>query len=101
VALAVSNRLLHRCVVTDPSVPSTPSSGTPPRAGWLDRRRATVVLLVAVLAVALTAGWLRFFAPRSAPTGVTMSDLNGVEDLKARFNADHGVTRLVVIFSPT
>jgi hypothetical protein len=100
VALAVSNRLLHRCVVTDPSGPSTPSPGTP-RAGWLDRRRATVVLLVAALAVALTAGWLRFFAPRSAPTGVTMSDLNGVEDLKARFNADHGVTRLVVIFSPT
>ena len=30
-----------------------------------------------------------------------MTDLNGVDDLKARFNADRGVTRLVVIFSPT
>jgi hypothetical protein len=86
--------------VTDPPRPSTPSPGTP-RGGWLDRRRGAIVLLVAVLAVALVAGWLRFFAPRSAPTGVTMTDLNGVEDLKARFNADRGATRLVVIFSPT
>jgi len=86
--------------VTDPPRPSSPSQG-PPRARWLDRRAAWIVLLAAVLAVALVAGWLRFFAPRSAPAGVTMTDLNGVDDLKARFNADRGVTRLVVIFSPT
>jgi hypothetical protein len=88
--------------MTDPPRPSTPSSGTPtPRARWLDRRAAAIVLLVAVLAVALVAGWLRFFAPRSAPKGVTMTDLSGVNDLKARFNGDRGVSRLVVIFSPT
>jgi hypothetical protein len=78
------------------------ASGPPRRStGWLDRRGASILLLVAVLVVAILAGWLRFLAPRSAPKGVTMTDLNGVADLKARFNADRGVTRLVVIFSPT
>ncbi|HEX6678881.1 MAG TPA: hypothetical protein VF486_28160 [Actinomycetes bacterium] len=77
------------------------ASGPPRRsARWLDRRGASILLLVAVLVVALVAGWLRF-APRSAPKGVSMTDLHGVADLKARFNADRGVTRLVVIFSPT
>jgi hypothetical protein len=99
-ALAVRDRLRHRWAVTDPSRPPTAPPGTP-RGGWLDRRGGAIVLLVAVLAVALVAGWLRFFAPRSAPKGVTMTDLEGVEDLKARFNADRGTTRLVVIFSPT
>jgi hypothetical protein len=80
---------------------SHPSGPPRPSARWLDRRGATVLLLVAVLVVALVAAWLRFFAPRQAPTGVTMTDLRGVADLKARFNADRGTTRLVVIFSPT
>jgi hypothetical protein len=30
-----------------------------------------------------------------------MTDLHGVADLKARFNADRGLPRLIVIFSPT
>jgi len=30
-----------------------------------------------------------------------MTDLHGVADLQARFNADRGMARLVVIFSPT
>jgi len=49
----------------------------------------------------LIAGWLRFYAPRSAPAGVTMADLHGVADLRARFNADRGQPRLIVVFSPT
>jgi hypothetical protein len=77
-------------------------TGPPRRAARrLDHRGAFVLLLVAVLVVGLIAGWLRFFAPRSAPPGVTLTDLSGVADLKARFNADRGTTRLVVIFSPT
>ena len=44
---------------------------------------------------------LHFLGPRSAPPGVTMADLHGVADLQARFNADRGQPRLVVIFSPT
>jgi hypothetical protein len=49
----------------------------------------------------LVAGGLYFFAPRSAPPGVRMADLHGVADLQARFNADRGLARLIVIFSPT
>jgi len=49
----------------------------------------------------LLAGWLYFLGPRSAPPGVTMADLHGVADLQARFNADRGQPRLVVILSPT
>jgi hypothetical protein len=30
-----------------------------------------------------------------------MADLHGVADLQARFNADRGLPRLIVIFSPT
>jgi hypothetical protein len=80
---------------------SNASGQPPPPARWLDRRASSILLLVAVLLVGLVAGWLRFLAPRHAPAGVTITDLNGVADLKARFNADHGTTRLVVVFSPT
>ena len=65
------------------------------------RRRTTGFLVICLLVFALLAGWLYFFAPRSAPPGVTMTDLHGVADLQARFNADRGLARLVVIFSPT
>ena len=65
------------------------------------RRRTTGFLVICLLAFALLAGWLYFFAPRSAPPGVTMTDLHGVADLQARFNADRGRARLIVIFSPT
>jgi len=58
-------------------------------------------LAVCLLVFVLLAGGLHFFAPRSAPPGVTMADLHGVADLQARFNADRGQARLVVIFSPT
>jgi hypothetical protein len=69
------------------------------RSSW--RRRTTGFLAVCLLVFVLLAGWLHFFAPRSAPAGVTMADLHGVADLQARFNADRGLPRLVVIFSPT
>jgi hypothetical protein len=54
----------------------------------------------------LVAGSLYVFAPVSAPpgvtmAGVTMADLHGVGDLQARFNADRGQPRVLVIFSPT
>jgi hypothetical protein len=65
------------------------------------RRRTTGFLVICLLLFALLAGWLHFFAPRSAPPGVTMTDLHGVADLQARFNADHDQARLIVIFSPT
>jgi hypothetical protein len=58
-------------------------------------------LTACLVMVGLLAGWLRFFAPARPPQGLTMTDLRGISDLRARFNADRGLPRLVVIFSPT
>jgi hypothetical protein len=60
-----------------------------------------VFLTVCLLVVLLVAAGLHLLGPRSAPPGVTMADLHGVADLQARFNADGGQPRLVVILSPT
>ena len=77
--------------------PPPPAPGPAPQS-----RRATVAFLaICVLAVVLVAAGLHFLGPRSAPPGVTMADLHGVADLQARFNADRGQSRLVVILSPT
>jgi hypothetical protein len=84
--------------MTDPGPPAA-SAAEPPRKR---RRRRTLGFLgVCVLVFALVAGWLYVFAPVSAPPGVTLADLHGVGDLQARFNADRGQPRLMVIFSPT
>jgi hypothetical protein len=83
--------------MTDPGPPAASAAGPPPK-----RRRRTLGFLAACLLVfVLVAGWLYAFAPVSAPPGVTLADLHGVGDLQARFNADHGQPRLLVIFSPT
>jgi hypothetical protein len=82
--------------MTDPP-PSAPAAPTPPPR----RRGTTVFLVVCLLAFVLVAAGLHLLGPRSAPPGVTMTDLHGLADLQARFNADRGQPRLVVIFSPT
>lgn len=82
--------------MTNPTPPAA-TPRPPPRS----RRSVVVFLAVCLLVSALLAGWLYFLAPRSAPPGVTMADLHGVADLQARFNADRGQPRLVVILSPT
>jgi hypothetical protein len=84
--------------MTDLPPPSTPAARPPSR--W-SRQRTVGFLAVCLLVFVLLAGWLYFFAPRSAPPGVSMADLQGVADLQARFNADRGLPRLIVIFSPT
>jgi hypothetical protein len=86
--------------MTDAEPLAAPAAGSPRRRRW--RRRRTVGFLTVCLLVFLpVAGWLYVFAPVSAPPGVTLADLRGVGDLQARFNADRGQPRLVVIFSPT
>ena len=82
--------------MTDPPS-SAPAAPTPPPR----RRGTTVFLVVCLLAFVMVAAGLHFLGPRSAPPGVTMTDLHGLADLQARFNADRGQPRLVVIFSPT
>jgi hypothetical protein len=57
--------------------------------------------LIVLLLVGAVAGGLAWFGPGRPPPGVTMSDLSSVQQLQDRFNADKGVIRLVVIFSPT
>ena len=75
---------------------SAPAARQPPQ------RRSKIVFLAGCLLVfVLVAAGLHFLGPRSAPPGVTMTDLHGLADLQARFNADRGQPRLVVIFSPT
>jgi hypothetical protein len=80
------------------SPPPPPASPGPQRPS-----QPLTVGFVAVcgLVFVLVAAGLHFLGPRSAPPGVTMADLHGVADLQARFNADRGQPRLVVIFSPT
>lgn len=68
------------------------------RTSW---RSASTLILMALVVAGLVAGWLGFLAPRQAPPGVTLTDLRGIDDLRARFDADRGMTRLIVIFSPT
>jgi hypothetical protein len=82
--------------MTDPQPPTAAAPGPRPR-----RLRTVGFVAVCLLVVLLVAAWLYFFAPRSAPPGVTMADLHGVADLRARFNADRGQVRLVAVFSPT
>jgi hypothetical protein len=84
--------------MTDPGPPPAPA---PAAASRRRRRRPLGFLAVCLLVFLLVAGWLYVFAPVSAPPGVTLADLHGVGDLQARFNADRGQPRLVVIFSPT
>jgi hypothetical protein len=84
--------------MTDLPPPSTPAARRPSRWSW---QRTAGFLAVCLLLFVLLAGGLYFFAPRSAPPGVSMADLQGVADLQARFNADRGLPRLIVIFSPT
>jgi hypothetical protein len=76
----------------------TPTPGPPPRRR---RWRAAGFLAVCLLVFLLVTSGLYFLGPRSAPPGVTMADLHGVADLQARFNADRGQARLVVILAPT
>ena len=75
---------------------SAPAARRPPQ-----RRSRTVFLAGCLLVFVLVAAGLHLLGPRSAPPGVTMTDLHGLADLQTRFNADRGQPRLVVIFSPT
>jgi hypothetical protein len=65
------------------------------------RRVLLVFLAVCLVAFAFVAGFLLRSRQGHAPAGVSLTDLRDIDDLKARFNADAGQTRLVVIFSPT
>jgi len=84
--------------MTDPGPLAAPAAGPPRQRQW--RRRRTVgFLAVCLLIFVLVAGCTS--SRRSRPARGTLADLQGVGDLQARFNADRGQPRLIVIFSPT
>jgi hypothetical protein len=73
------------------------------RIGYVKRlnRRGVLRLGVAILLlVGLIVGGERLLH-RAPPPGVTLTDLDSVDQLRATFNADRGVPRLIVILSPT
>lgn len=56
------------------------------------------------LAVLLLAAWLIVESPlfhKTAPPGTQLMDLHSVSQLQSMFNADVGLPRLMLIFSPT
>ena len=74
----------------------------------MSNRTRVGVVLGALVVFAVIAGGLRMVAPRPAPAGQGsaraaggLADLQGLDQLKSRFNADAGVPRLVLILAPT
>jgi hypothetical protein len=81
-----------------------PTTHTPERerAGrGLARKNALGLLTLAVLLLAV---WLIAESPlfhKTAPPGLRLSDLHAVSQLRTRFDVDRGMTRLILVLSPT
>lgn len=66
------------------------------------RRRLVAVLTLLTLAallLVLTTPWSQRRA--NDDTGAALTDLRAVEELRARFNEDAGMARLILLLSPT
>ena len=64
---------------------------------WQDTRWKWVVIAVVVVA-AICAGVIGSLKPSA---DVSLTDLNNIEELRARFNQDKGTPRLLLLLSPT
>ena len=54
--------------------------------------------------IVLVSGWLAVYSPlfhKTAPVGIQLTDLHSVKQFQRLFNADTGMPRLVLIYSPT
>jgi hypothetical protein len=106
------DRINHRCIAgqVDHSIRSLPR-----RVGVLqsaqDARTLPLIkmttladsrwrwlVLAAVVVLAIIAGVIGALKPSSS---VTLTDLNSIDELQARFNQDKGAPRLVLLLSPT
>lgn len=66
---------------------------------WLARNsRWRWVILAVVVVAAIIAGVIGSLKP---DPGVTLTDLNNIDELRARFNQDNGSPRLLLLLSPT
>jgi hypothetical protein len=57
-----------------------------------------------VLGVILLTAWLIVESPlfhKTAPAKIQLTDLHSVSQLQGLFNADMGMTRLILVISPT
>ena len=64
---------------------------------WRNPRLQWLVIAVVVVA-AICAGVIGSLKPS---VDVPLTDLNNLEELRARFNQDKGTTRLMLLLSPT
>ena len=81
-------------------------SARPPQPEPTTPEKKTNPLLNALVALGIVAlGFLlvNFIANNSIPNvpGVTLTDMHSIEDLRTRFNQDHGTPRLILLLSPT
>ena len=82
-------------------VPTTHARGREHRRRGLARKNTLGLLMLAAL---LLAAWLIAESPqfhKTAPPGLKLTDLRAVSQLRARFDADRGMTRLILVLSPT
>ena len=56
------------------------------------------MILAVVVVAAIIAGVIGSLRPNP---GITLTNLNNVEELRARFNQDKGTPRLLLLLSPT
>jgi hypothetical protein len=73
-------------------------------ACWLDKRMKARYIFGAILAAALIAGWVHFYAGNQVPVGqspLQSLTIDNVAMIKAAFNADEGDVRVLVLLSPT
>ena len=85
----------------DAVVPTTHIRGRERTRRGRARKNALGLLALAAL---LLAAWLIAESPlfhKTAPPGLRLSDLRAVSQLRARFDADRGMTRLILVLSPT
>jgi hypothetical protein len=85
----------------DAVVSTTHTRGRERTSRGLTRKNALGLLTLAAL---LLAAWLIAESPlfhKTAPPGLRLTDLRAVSQLRARFDADRGITRLILVLSPT
>ena len=64
----------------------------------LQKTRWKWLIIAVVVLAAIIAGVIGSIKPDS---NVVLTELNSVEDLRARFNQDEGTPRLLLLLSPT